>query len=76
MKIMKAKKIRFWIGILASMVFVMILFIPEVSPVVDIPVSSRQSHLLSGSCWHIGWIDIRNGIKGGVKPGFYWWIID
>ncbi|VVB92056.1 Uncharacterised protein [uncultured archaeon] len=72
----KQKKIRFWIGILASIVFVMILFIPEVSPVVDNPRFFKAEPLTYlGAAGIIVGLISGNGIRGGVKAGFIGGII-
>ncbi|HEY9246646.1 MAG TPA: hypothetical protein VIO11_07370 [Candidatus Methanoperedens sp.] len=72
----KQKKIRFWIGILASIVFVMILFIPEVSPVVDNPRFFKADPLTYlGAAGIIVGLISGNGIRGGAKAGFIGGII-
>ena len=67
----KQRKIRFWIGVIAGIVFVLILSIPEVSPIVDNPrIFEVNPFVYLGTAGIIVGLITGNGIRGGAKAGF------
>jgi hypothetical protein len=64
-------KIRFLIGVLVGIVMVSILFIPEISPIIDNPRFFQVNPYLYlvTAVIIVGFI-LGNGIKNGAKAGF------
>lgn len=64
-------KIRFWIGVLVGIVMVSILFIPEISPIIDNPRFFKVNpYLYLGTAGIIVRFISENGIRNSAKAGF------
>lgn len=67
----RQREFRFWTGVLVGTFIVFILFIPDLSPLIDNPRFFKANpYVCLVTAGVITGLAARNGIKGGAKAGF------